>query len=189
MQIRGPLSRGQLDEPQRPRGARVSHDDDDWSAGEGHDGHDEESSLKMMIMLNIIIMISVSRMCSTSSSAPRRPRTRPSPCCTASASTWRGPPHPGRRARHSAWSSARVRRNTVNIFSVLKHILRTVYNENMFAGGTSCQDPGRGYYRWYKEAYVESEIIIDLVGDSKKVSPHWSAAGHVTPVLTSYWPV
>ena len=43
MQIRGPLSRGQLDEPQRPRGARVSHDDDDWSAGEGHDGHDEES--------------------------------------------------------------------------------------------------------------------------------------------------
>ena len=74
-------------------------------------------------------------------------------------------------------------------FLGVKTYLRTVNNENMFAGGTSCQDPGRGYYRWYKEAYVESEIIIDLVGDSKKVSPHWSAAGHVTPVLTSYWPV
>ena len=36
---------------------------------------------------------------------------------------------------------------------------------------------------------MESEIIIDLVGDSKKVSPHWSAGGHVTPVLTSHWPV
>ena len=33
-------------------------------------------------------------------------------------------------------------------------------------GGTSCQDPGRGYYRQYKAGYVESEIIIDLVGDS-----------------------
>ena len=32
--------------------------------------------------------------------------------------------------------------------------------------GTSCQDPGQGYYRHYKERYVESEIIIDLVGDS-----------------------
>jgi laminin alpha 1/2 len=31
---------------------------------------------------------------------------------------------------------------------------------------TSCQDPGRGFYRYYKESYVESEIIIDLVGDS-----------------------
>ena len=34
-------------------------------------------------------------------------------------------------------------------------------------GGSSCQDPGRGYYRWYKEAFVESEIIIDLVGESR----------------------
>ena len=31
---------------------------------------------------------------------------------------------------------------------------------------TSCQDPGRGFYRYYKESYVESEIIIDLVGES-----------------------
>ena len=30
----------------------------------------------------------------------------------------------------------------------------------------SCQDPGIGFYRWYKEHYVTSEIIIDLVGDS-----------------------
>ena len=33
-------------------------------------------------------------------------------------------------------------------------------------GGTSCQDPGRGYYRLYKTSYIQSEIIIDLVGDS-----------------------
>ena len=33
-------------------------------------------------------------------------------------------------------------------------------------GGTSCQDPGRGFYRYYKSSYAESEIIIDLVGDS-----------------------
>ena len=32
--------------------------------------------------------------------------------------------------------------------------------------GTSCQNPGRGFYRYYKTSYVESEIIIDLIGDS-----------------------
>ena len=32
--------------------------------------------------------------------------------------------------------------------------------------GTSCQDPGRGFYRYYKTSYAESEIIIDLVGES-----------------------
>ena len=32
--------------------------------------------------------------------------------------------------------------------------------------GASCQNPGKGYYRYYKESYVESEIIIDLVGES-----------------------
>ena len=33
---------------------------------------------------------------------------------------------------------------------------------------TSCQDPGIGFYRWYKEHYVTSEIIIDLIGDAKR---------------------
>ena len=32
--------------------------------------------------------------------------------------------------------------------------------------GTSCQDPGSGFYRYYKSSYAESEIIIDLVGES-----------------------
>ena len=33
---------------------------------------------------------------------------------------------------------------------------------------TSCQDPGLGFYRWYKEHFVTSEIIIDLVGGVKR---------------------
>ena len=33
---------------------------------------------------------------------------------------------------------------------------------------TSCQDPGIGFYRWYKEQHVTSEIIIDLIGSAKK---------------------
>ena len=33
-------------------------------------------------------------------------------------------------------------------------------------GGSSCQNPGSGYYRYYKSSYAESEIIIDLVGES-----------------------
>jgi laminin alpha 1/2 len=33
---------------------------------------------------------------------------------------------------------------------------------------TSCQDPGIGFYRWYKQHYVTSEIVIDLVGSSKR---------------------
>ena len=33
---------------------------------------------------------------------------------------------------------------------------------------TSCQDPGLGFYRYFKEHFVTSEIIIDLVGSAKK---------------------
>ena len=32
----------------------------------------------------------------------------------------------------------------------------------------SCQNPGKGFYRWYKQHFVTSVTIIDLVGESKK---------------------
>ena len=34
--------------------------------------------------------------------------------------------------------------------------------------GTSCQNPGTKYYRWFKEDYKTSTNMIDLVGDSKR---------------------
>ena len=34
--------------------------------------------------------------------------------------------------------------------------------------GSSCQNPGRGFYRWYKEDFKSSTYLIDLVGDSKR---------------------
>ncbi|XP_064107459.1 laminin subunit alpha lam-3-like isoform X1 [Macrobrachium nipponense] len=33
--------------------------------------------------------------------------------------------------------------------------------------GTSCQDPSRGFFRWHSKKYPHSEIIIDLVGESR----------------------
>jgi laminin alpha 1/2 len=33
---------------------------------------------------------------------------------------------------------------------------------------TSCQDPGRGFYRWYKEHHVSTTILIDLIGNVKQ---------------------
>ena len=33
---------------------------------------------------------------------------------------------------------------------------------------TSCQDPGLGFYRWHKQHFVTSEIVIDLVGEAKR---------------------
>ena len=33
---------------------------------------------------------------------------------------------------------------------------------------TSCQDPGSGFYRWYKKHFITSEVVIDLVGESRK---------------------
>jgi hypothetical protein len=32
----------------------------------------------------------------------------------------------------------------------------------------SCQNPGKGFYRWYKEHFVTSITIVDLVGNAKK---------------------
>ncbi|KAG0726288.1 Laminin subunit alpha-2 [Chionoecetes opilio] len=34
--------------------------------------------------------------------------------------------------------------------------------------GTSCQNPNHGHYRWYKENYIVSTIIIDLVGEARR---------------------
>nr|XP_053638425.1 laminin subunit alpha-2-like isoform X4 [Cherax quadricarinatus] len=34
--------------------------------------------------------------------------------------------------------------------------------------GTSCQNPNIGYYRWHKNNYIQSTIIIDLVGESRQ---------------------
>ncbi|XP_050712288.1 laminin subunit alpha-1-like isoform X2 [Eriocheir sinensis] len=34
--------------------------------------------------------------------------------------------------------------------------------------GTSCQNPNVGHYRWYKDNYITSTIIIDLVGESRR---------------------
>ncbi|XP_042207400.1 laminin subunit alpha-2-like [Homarus americanus] len=34
--------------------------------------------------------------------------------------------------------------------------------------GTSCQNPNSGYYRWHKNNYIQSTIIIDLVGESRQ---------------------
>lgn len=33
--------------------------------------------------------------------------------------------------------------------------------------GLSCQNPGEGFFRWYKDNYIQSTIIIDLVGESR----------------------
>ncbi|KAF2361238.1 Laminin G domain [Trinorchestia longiramus] len=33
--------------------------------------------------------------------------------------------------------------------------------------GTSCQNPNQGFFRWYKDNFIQSTIIIDLVGESR----------------------
>ncbi|XP_071547005.1 laminin subunit alpha-1-like isoform X2 [Panulirus ornatus] len=38
--------------------------------------------------------------------------------------------------------------------------------------GYSCQNPNFGYYRWHKKNYIQSRIIIDLVGESRPCQCH-----------------